>query len=461
MSTMNQMQEYLYDNNKRLLSEYNDAKLHLIYFQTRLAELENTEELNVLYNDIVLKYKDAPVCEEYSDQTPLQISDELLELNTELQNLNNAISQDTVMLEKKFNEIFCQNLQKKSHSSTSLSSFGEAADVQTATEDASEDDNVLSSQGDESEDRLGQSLRDQMVMIRALNRSLEALEEQLDQTEKLKGFSVTTIEELQEQKEVLQEKVKTLEEMQQKKTTTEPKTQRGKQRRENTVKLLEQEEWKEQCTLLNRQMCEAKDRADFLKEQLNLTKWMSDFYKTVIDKIMEDRDTLSGRKNILIDRIHSSRSKLFRCFYKFFFPRTQWHKEDINLLIRKKNEIRTKALDLKEQLQFARHFLSIHEGLAKGLVQEIDQLEEKLKGLKAWLRNDDTSLFKRSETEEDVRILRKQEFEVKRRLKGLKKKLADANDSQKSYDSFITRIEQKQEEINKKMRNIEEKLLKG
>lgn len=459
---MNQMQEYLYDHNKRLLSEYNEAKLHLIYLQTRLAELENTEELNLLYNDIILKYKDPPVCEEYSDQTPLQINNELLEVNTELQNLNNAIFQDIVMLEKKFNEIFCQNLQKKSHSSTSLSNIGEAADLQTATGDADEDNKVLSNQGDEGEDRRGEGLQDQIIMIRTLHRSLGALQEQLDKAEKLKCFSVTTIEELQEQKEVLQEKVKMLEEMKHKKNTMEPKTQRGKQRRENTVKLLEQEEWKEQCTLLNRQMCEARDRADFLKEQLNLTKWMSDFYKTVIDKIMEDRDTLSGRKNILIDRIHSNRSKLCRCLYRFFCPRTRWHKEDINLLIRKKNEIRTKALDLKEQLQFARHFLSIHEDLAKGISQEIDQLEEKLKGLKGWLQNDDTSLFKRrNETEEDVRILRKQEYEVKKRLKGLKKKLADAHDSQNSYGSFIARIQQKQEEINKKMRNIEERLLKG
>lgn len=448
------MQEYLYDNNKRLLSEYHEAKLHLIYLQTRLTELENAGELNVLYNDIVLKYnKDPPVWEERSDQTPLQINNELLEVNTELQNLNNAISQDTVRLEKKFNEVFCQNLQKKSHSSTS--NLGEAADLEAATEDACEDDSVSSSQRDEGEDR---ALREQVIMIRALRRSLEALQEQLDKAEKMKCFSVTTIEELQEQKEVLQEKLKML---QQKKTTMKAKTQRGKQRRENTVKLLEQEEWKEQCTFLNRQMCEARDRADFLKEQLNLTKWMSDFYKTVIDKIIEDRDTLSGRKNILIDRINSNRSKICRHFYRFFFPRMRRHKEDINFLIRKKNEFRTKALDLKEQLQFARHFLSIHEGLAKDIGQEINQLEEKLKGLKGWLQNEDNSLFKRrNETEEDVRILRKQEREFKRRLKGLKKKLADAHDSQNSYNSFIASIEQKQEEINKKIRNLEEKLMK-
>lgn len=454
---MNQMQEYLYDNNKRLLSEYNEAKRHLIYLQTRLAELKNNEELNVLCNDIVLKYKDPPACEEYSDQTPLQTNNALLDVNTELQNLNNAISEDIVKLEKRFNEDFCQNLQKKGHSSTSMPNIGEAADLQTATQDAYKGTNVLSNQGD------GDSaLQEQIKLIGTLRKSLEAVQEQLDKAEKLKCFSVTTIEELQEQKEVLQEKVKMLVEVQQKKPIKELKTQRGKQRRENTVKLLEQEEWKEQCTLLNRQMCEARDRADFLKEQLNLTKWMSDFYKTVIDKIMEDRDTLSGRTNILIDRINSNRSKLCRHFYRFFCRRMRWHKEDINLLIRKKNEFRTKALDLKEQLQFARHFLDIHEGLAKDLSQEIDHLEEKLKGLKGWLQNDDTSLFKRrNETEEDVRILRKQECEVKRRLKSLKKKLAEAHDSQNSYGSFIARIEQKQEKINKKIRIIEEKLLKG
>lgn len=458
---MIQMQEYLCDHNKRLLSEYNEAKLHLIYLQTRLGELENADELNVLYNDTVLKYKDPPVCEENRDQTPLQINDELVGVNTELQNLNNAIFQDIVMLEKRFNEVFVENLQKKSHSSTSLSDIGEAGDLQAATGDSYETNNVLSDQGDEGENRTGEGTKEQIVMIRALHRSIEALQEELDKAEKLKCFSVTTIEELQEQKEALQEKVKTLEE-QQKKPTAELKTQRGKQRRENTVKLLEQEECKEQCTLLNRQICEARDRADFLKEQLNLTKWMSDFYKTVIDKIMEDRDTLSGRKNVLKDRIHSNRSKLFQHVYRFFFPRTKWHKEDINFLIRKKNEIRTKCLDLKEQLQFARHFLSIHKGLAQGLSQEIDQLEEKLKGIKGWLQSDDTLLFKRrNEMNEDVRILKKQECEFKRRLKGLKKKLADAQDLQNSYDSFIVRIEQKQEDINKKMKNVEEKLLKG
>lgn len=451
------MQEYLYDNNQRLLSEYNDAKLHLVYLQARLAELQNTEELSGLYNDIVLKYKDAPICEEYS----YHINDDLLAVNTELRNWNNAISQDIVMLEKRFSEVFFQNMQKKSLSSTSLSNTGEVADLQMASGGAYEDGNILSNQRDEGEDMAGEGLKDQMRMVRTLQKNLEALQEQVDTAEKLKCFSVTTIEELQQQKEVLQEKVKLLEERQQKKNTMEPKIQRGKQRRENTAKLLEQEEWKEQCTLLNRQMCEARDRADFLKEQLNLTKWMSDFYKAVIDKIMEDRDTLSGRKNTLIDRINSTRSKLCRCLYRFFCPRTKWHKEDINLLIRKKNEIRTKSLDLKEQLQFARHFLSFHEDLAKGLCDEIYLLEEKLMGLKAWLLKDDTLLFRRSDKEEDVRILKKQEYEVKRRLKGLKKKLADTYDSQKSYESFIARIEQKQEEINKKMRNIEEKLLKG
>lgn len=455
---MNQMQEYLYDTNKRLLGEYNEAKLHLIYLQTTLAEHKNTKELNALCNQILLKYKDPPVCEEYSDQTSLQLDNELLDINAELQNLNNAISQDIVTLEKRFNDVFCQNSQKKSQSSTALSNISETADFQTAPGGACKD-NVLCNQERESEDRAPQ---DQIRMIRGLQKSLEALQEQLDKTEKLKSFSVTTIEELQEEREVLQKKVKTLEEMQKNKSSTEPKTQRGKHRRENTVKLLEREEWKEQCTLLNRQMCEAKDRADFLKEQLNLTKWMSDFYKAVIDKIMEDRDTLSGRKNILKDRINSNRSKLCRHFYRFFCPRTRRYKEDINFLIRKKNAIKTKALDLKEQLQFARQFLSIHEGLAKGLSQEINQLEEKLKGIRGWLQNDDALLFRRrNQTEEDVRILRKQECEVKRRLKSLRKQLADAQDSENSYGSFIARIEQKQEEINKKMKNIEEKLLRG
>lgn len=459
---MIQMQEYLCDHNKRLLSEYNEAKLHLIYLQTRLGELENADELNVLYNDTVLKYRDPPAYEENREQAPLQINEELLGVNTELQILNNAIFQDIVMLEKRFNEAFFQNLEKKSHSSPSSSDVGEAGDLQTETEDTYEANNVLSDQGDEGEDWAGEGTKEHVLMIRALHRSIDALQDELDKTEKLKCFSVTTIEELQEQKEALQEKVKTLEERQQKKLTTELKTQRGKQRRENTVKLLEQEECKEQCTLLNRQMCEARDRADFLKEQLGLTQWMSDFYKTVIDKIMEDRDTLSGRKNILMDGIHSHRPKLCQHVYKFFFPRKKWHKEDINFLIRKKNEIKTKSLDLKEQLHFARHFLSIHESLARGLSQEIEQIEEKLKGIKGWLQIDGTTLFKRrNEMEEDVRILKKQECEFKRRLKDLKKKRADAQDSQNSYNRFIARIERKQEEINQKMRHIEDRLMKG
>ncbi|CAF98562.1 unnamed protein product [Tetraodon nigroviridis] len=376
------------------------------------AALENAEELNALCNEVVLKYKAPPVCEDYSDQASLLANNDLLEVNTELQNLNNAMSQDIAMLEKKFNEVFSQNPQQE-----------------------------------------------KPILYVSVKHRLEALQEQLDQTEKLKSFSVTTIEELQEQKEVLQEKVKTLEQMQKK--SKEPKLQRGKHRRQNTIKRLEQEEWKEQCTLLNRQMCEARDRADFLKEQLSLTRWMNDFYKTVIDEIMEDSDTLSGRKNILKDRLKSSRSKLCRCFYRLFCPRTRWYKDDVSFLLRKKSEITTKALDLGEQLQFARQFLSIHEDLEKGLSLEINQLEERLTGLKGWLRDGNAFLFgRKNKKEEDDRILRKQECEVKGRLKGLRKKLADAHDSKNSYNSVIARIEQEQEKINKKMRKIEEKLLK-
>ncbi|CAF98564.1 unnamed protein product [Tetraodon nigroviridis] len=319
---MNQMQEYLHDANRRLLCEYSEAKLHLLYLQTAPAALENAEELNALCNEVVLKYKAPPVCEDYSDQASLLANNDLLEVNTELQNLNNAMSQDIAMLEKKFNEVFSQNPQKKSQSSASLSNIGEAADLETAPGHA-------------------------------------------------------------------------------------------------------WEEWKEQCTLLNRQMCEARDRADFLKEQLSLTRWMNDFYKTVIDEIMEDSDTLSGRKNILKDRLKSSRSKLCRCFYRLFCPRTRWYKDDVSFLLRKKSEITTKALDLGEQLQFARQFLSIHEDLEKGLSLEINQLEERLTGLKGWLRDGNAFLF------------RKQECEVKGRLKGLRKKLADAHDSKNSYNSVF------------------------
>ncbi|CAF98563.1 unnamed protein product [Tetraodon nigroviridis] len=452
---MNQVQEYLHDANRRLLCEYSEAKLHLLYLQAAPIALENAEELNALCNEVVLKDKAPPVCEDYSDQASLLANNDLLEVNTELQNLNNAMSQDIAMLEKKFNEVFSQNPQKKSQSSTSLSNIGEAADLETAPGHAWVD-NVLCNREEKRADR---AMRDQIRMIRALQKSLEALQEQLDQTEKLKSFSVTTIEELQEQKEVLQEKVKTLEQMQKK--SKEPKLQRGKHRRQNTIKRLEQEEWKEQCTLLNRQMCEARDRADFLKEQLSLTRWMNDFYKTVIDEIMEDSDTLSGRKNILKDRLKSSRSKLCRCFYRLFCPRTRWYKDDVSVLLRKKSEITTKALDLGEQLQFARQFLSIHEDLEKGLSLEINQLEERLTGLKGWLRDGNAFLFgRKNKKEEDDRILRKQECEVKGRLKGLRKKLADAHDSKNSYNSVIARIEQEQEKINKKMRKIEEKLLK-
>lgn len=441
---MNQMQEYLYDSNKRLLDEYNEAKLHLIYLQERLVEFEDSKELHALYNNIVLKYKDQPLCDEYRVNNP-QSDDELLDVNTELQNLNNAISQDTAMLEKKFSEVFFERI-------------GNADYFQPVTGDAYEYKYIQSNQDD---DGLDKGLQDQFRMIRAFHRSIEELQEQLDKTEKLKCFGITAIEELQEQKEVLQEKVKMLVELQQKKPVKEPQFQRGKLRRENTVKLLEQEEWKERCTLLNRQMCEARDRGDFLKEQLHLTKWMSDFYKTVIDKILEDRDTLSGRKKILKDRIDSNSSQFCRRCYRFFCPKTRWREDNINMLIRKKNELRTKALDLKEQLHFAKHFLSIHEDLAKDLSQEIDKLEEKMKGLKGWLPNDCASLLKRrNETEEDVRILRKQECEIKRRLKNLRRRLAVANDSQNNYNSFIARIEKKQEEINQKIKHIEDKLLK-
>ncbi|CAF91911.1 unnamed protein product [Tetraodon nigroviridis] len=226
---MNQMQEYLHDANRRLLCEYSEAKLHLLYLQTAPAALENAEELNALCNEVVLKYKAPPVCEDYSDQASLLANNDLLEVNTELQNLNNAMSQDIAMLEKKFNEVFSQNPQKKSQSSTSLSNIGEAADLETAPGHAWVD-NVLCNREEKRADR---AMRDQIRMIRALQKSLEALQEQLDQTEKLKSFSVTTIEELQEQKEVLQEKVKTLEQMQKK--SKEPKLQRGKHRRKTPL----------------------------------------------------------------------------------------------------------------------------------------------------------------------------------------------------------------------------------
>lgn len=460
---MEEMQAYLQESNTRLLKEYNDAKLHLIHYQTRLMELNNTEELKALYDSIAHNYSDPPILEEHGDQSPFQVN-ELLDINTVLQNLNNGISQDTAMLEERFTEVFSQNLPKRSHSSPSsnrdsyLLGPGPERGYGSGTED------MTFYSKDRGEYRPKEVLQDngeELIWMQNLHKKLDSLKEQLDRAENLKRFSITTIEELQEQKEALQERVRRME-VRQNNTRPKIRMQTGKQRREQTVKLLEQEEWKEHCTFLNRQMCEAKDRADFLAEQLNLTKWTSDFFKTIIDKILEDRDTLSGRKKILVVRINSTRSKLSRCFYRMFWPKEKWHKEDISLLIRKKNEIKAKSLDLKEQLEYATHFYNIHEGSVNRLSQEIEHLESKLNDLKEWLRKDESFLFKRNkETDQDVGILQKQEREVKLRLKGLRKKLAEVQDSQSCYSSFMASIQQKQEELDKKMKLIEDKLLKG
>lgn len=460
---MEKMQGYLQESNTRLLKEYNDAKLHLIHFQTRLMELNPTGELNALFKNIVHKYSDPPILEEHGDQSPFQVN-ELLDINTVLQNLNNGISQDTAMLEERFTEVFSQNLPKRSLSSPSSNTdnFLLSSGPERGYGSGNEDTTFHSK--DRGEYRQKEVLQDngeEIIWMQNLHKKLDSLKEQLDRAENLKCFSITTIEELQEQKETLQEKVKRME-TQQNNTKPQIKVQTGKQRREQTVKLLEQEEWKEHCTFLNRQMCEAKDRTDFLEEQLHLTKWTSDFFKTIIDKILEDRDTLSGRKKILMVSINSTRSKLSRCFYRMFWPKEMWHKEDINLLIRKKNEIKAKSLDLKEQLEYATHFYNIHEGSVNRLSQEIEQLESKLKDLKEWLRKDESCLFNRKkETEEDVTILQKQEREVKLRLKGLGKKLAEVQGSQTCYSSFITNIQQRQEDLDKKMKTIEDRLLKG
>lgn len=446
---MEKMQGYLQENYTRLLKEYNEAKLHLIHFQTRLMELKNTEELQAVLNNIFHKYSDPPILEEHGDQSPFQVN-KLLDVNTVLQNLNNGISQDTAMLEERFTEVFSQNLPKRSPGPER--GYGSANEDMTF---ASKD------RGEYREKEVLQDNSEEIIWMQDLYKKLDSLKEQLDRAENLKSFSITTIEELQEQKEALQEKVKRME-MKQNNTKPKIKTQMGKQRREQTVKLLEQEEWKEHCTFLNRQMCEAKDRAEFLEEQLNLTKWTCDFFKAIIDKILEDRDTLSGRKKIMMVRINSTRSKLSRCFYRIFWPKEKWHKEDINLLLRKKNEINAKALDLKEQLEYATNFYNIHEGSVNRLSQEIEQLECKLNDLKEWSRKGESCLFKRKkETEDDVAILQKQEREVKLRLKGLRKKLAEVQGSQNFYSSFIASIQQKQEELDKKMKIIEDKLLKG
>ncbi|TWW53028.1 hypothetical protein D4764_0258600 [Takifugu flavidus] len=397
---------------------------------TRLMELKNTEELEASYNNIVHKYSDPPILEEHGDQSPFQVN-ELLDVNTMLQNLNN----DNYLLSPGPERGYGSGKEEMTFQSKDRGEYREKE--------------VLQDNGEE------------IIWMQNLYKKMDSLKEQLDRAENLKCFSITTIEELQEQKEALQEKVKMIE-MRQNNTKPKMKMQTGKQRREQTVKLLEQEEWKEHCTFLNRQMCEAKDRVDFLEEQLNLTKWTSDFFKTIIDKILEDRDSLSGRKKILMVRINSTRSKLSRCFYRIFWPKEKWHKEDINLLIRKKNEIKAKSLDLKEQLEYATHFYNIHEGSVNRLSQEIEQLESKLNDLKEWLRKDESSLFKRKkETEDDVAILQKQEREVKLRLKGLRKKLAEVQGSQNCYSSFIASIQEKQEELDKKMKIIEDKLLKG
>lgn len=460
---MEKMQCYLQESNTRLLKEYNEAKLHLIHFQTRLMELKNTEELEASYNNIVHKYSDPPILEEHGDQSPFQVN-ELLDVNTMLQNLNNGISQDTAMLEERFTEVFSQNLPKRSHSSPLSNTDNYLLSPGPERGYGSGKEEMTFQSKDRGEYREKEVLQDngeEIIWMQNLYKKMDSLKEQLDRAENLKCFSITTIEELQEQKEALQEKVKMIE-MRQNNTKPKMKMQTGKQRREQTVKLLEQEEWKEHCTFLNRQMCEAKDRVDFLEEQLNLTKWTSDFFKTIIDKILEDRDSLSGRKKILMVRINSTRSKLSRCFYRIFWPKEKWHKEDINLLIRKKNEIKAKSLDLKEQLEYATHFYNIHEGSVNRLSQEIEQLESKLNDLKEWLRKDESSLFKRKkETEDDVAILQKQEREVKLRLKGLRKKLAEVQGSQNCYSSFIASIQEKQEELDKKMKIIEDKLLKG
>lgn len=447
---MEKMQGDLQESNKRLLREYNEAKIDLINFQKSLMELKNSEELKALYNNIVLKYSDPPILKEHGDQSPSEVNNELLNVNTVLQKLNNSICQDTAMLEERFTEVFSQNLAKKSHSPPASNT------------DGNEDTTFL--RKDRGEDREKEVLQDdseEIIWMQNLPKQLDSLKEQLDRAENLKRFSITTIEELQEQKEALQEKVKRIE-MQQNTTRPKIKKQTGKQRREQTVKLLEQEDWKEHCTFLNRQMCEAKDRADFLEEQLNLTKWTSDFFKTVIEKILEDRDSLSERKNILMVRINRTRSKISRCFHRIFWPKEKWQKEDIYVLIRKKKEINARALDLKEQLEYATHFYNIYEGSVNRLSQEIEHLESKLNDLKEWLRKGQSSLFKRKkETEHDVTILQKQAREVKLRLKGLRKKLAEVQGSQNCYSSFIASIQKKQEKLDKKMKIIEDKLLKG
>lgn len=290
------------------------------------------------------------------------------------------------------------------------------------------------------------------MMSEDISQKIDEMKDKKDRVEKHNAYFLAIIEELQEEKEVLKKKVEAWQEMQRDITRT------SKQRRNKTAQLLEVEELKKDISFLKRQQCEGRDRVGFIQDRLYCSKRLNNHFNLVIDKLQEEINEFHKRHHFLKERLKGKRPNLWRRFCWFFCPRKET--DDMNHLITKMNLIKAGAAELQDKLQYVSDRYNTEVAHANSLNEEIKQLEGKLNGLKEWLLKDKVPFSERVKNHDDDNILKKEKSEVIKKLKDLKRTLAETQSSGEFYKGLMTTFQKEEKENIKTIKHIEDMLLK-
>lgn len=435
--------EYLLSENQNLLFRYNHKKSVLLHYLKRLMERLDKDELNHFYLNISMKYDEPPPQPNpNSTKTLSEAIQDLLEVNSDIQALNNHVQDDIMTLEDRFkflnkteddrNQIISSQEPRSCHLQNTL-------DCQTAR------------------DIRYVALNSEM---QKLLESQNRIKEQLQFAQNHQQFNENLIEELAEEVDKLRERVKILEERE---ACSKPLEHADK---ENAM-VLETEVWEENINVLNQQLSEEINRGDDLNGQLKKTQRLYFIYKNIIKNYCKETRALRNTVKKLEEKLDNNQTSVYRSSFKSFSPKWKKHQAEIILLISQKRLAWDSSEGLKEQLDRAKYIYSVFRIMLEKMQMEVDDLYEIIRWLDDRLRKISPSLTQRIcrffgitqvKEEMEMAILTRQKREAKCRVKDLQKQLLDVKRFYSRYEHITGKIKEEKNILQKRLRTFDEKL---
>lgn len=431
--------ESLTCKNRKLVNNCNALKKHIVAYKSKLKHLQISGEADILLEEGPIEYYPTPDID--SD------FEEVVEA-LKLKNADLQIVYDKLFLTLQQIEI----LQRKYEGSLVLSAKEEIQELPHVS-----DPQQSMKLEDKDINELSECLH---ISCQDLEENIAAAQNQKKELEKCNSLNETIIAKLNVENAALWEKVKQLENNVQNLSPVSDKIAYIFMAKTDIE--AERRKYKEELDLLLKEKMEVEDLDENLNKQLTRMKDFSN-YTNLINELQRQVEDLRDSVKVIEHKKKRKQFLLCKKIRNYFLSESEIMKENVEFLIREKQEVMKKANNLQNELKVVENILTIYGNIQGAHQKELDDLREQMLTCQETLEKPRLSPWQRflnffsPGAKKQTKELK--EMHTKKNSRLLKKQLEDVQEMLCTYGINREKLKTKISALHEKARTLEHKLM--